>query len=279
MPTPVPTPLPAPLLHPDWPAPATVRACFTLRGASAADGASAPPWQHFNLGAHVGDAPAAVQTNRQRLAQAIGAQPVFLQQVHGTTTTVLEGPADLPDLPDTHVADAAFTTRPGLACTVLVADCLPVLITDTQGRAVAAAHAGWRGLAAGVLESATAPFQTQLGIAPSQLMAWLGPCIGPSAFEVGPEVRAAFCARHPAAATCFTPTADHTQSGKYLANLPALARQRLAALGLAHISGHNGSPQWCTVSQPGRYFSYRREQPPHGATGRMAACIWRVQEV
>lgn len=261
-------------LQPDWPAPPRVRALFTTRGASADDGASAPPRDWFNLGDHVGDAPAAVAANRARLAAALGARPVFMNQVHGHDVLVLAL-----GVLDGATADAAVSTAPGLACTVMVADCLPVLITDTAGRAVAAAHAGWRGLAGGVLEQALASFavcaqagraQPAIKTEASELIAWLGPCIGPRAFEVGPEVRAAFVDADGGAAGCFAPQ----PGGKYLADLPALARRRLTAAGVARVFGNDGSDDWCTVRQPARYFSYRRDQAARGGTGRMAACIW-----
>jgi YfiH family protein len=171
-------------------------------------------------------------------------------------------------------ADACITTEPGVACTIMVADCLPVLFTDEQGSFVAAAHAGWRGLAGqagiGVLESASHRFLPSAPAgraqAAAKIMAWLGPCIGPDAFEVGPEVKAAFELNDPMAAACFKPMAG----GKWLADLPALARQRLRALGVTQIFGNDGSPAWCTVRNPSRFFSHRRD----GVSGRMAACIW-----
>ncbi len=261
-------------LRPDWPAPPHVRALFTTRGESAAHGASAAPFDFFNLGDHVGDDVAAVAANRARLSAALGARPVFMNQVHGHDVRLLS-----PGMPDGATADAAVSTVPGLACTVMVADCLPVLITDTAGRAVAAAHAGWRGLAGGVLERALESFRAcALAASASEaikneaidLMAWLGPCIGPRSFEVGPDVRAAFVDADAGAAACFAPQ----PGGKYLADLPALARRRLAAAGVVRVFGNDGGDDWCTVRQPARYYSYRRDQAPRGGTGRMAACIW-----
>lgn len=263
-------------LVPDWPAPPHVRAVFTTRGQGAGEGASAAPFDFFNLGGHVGDAPAAVAANRARLQRALGARPVYLDQVHGTQVLALH-----PDTPDGARADAALTDRPGLACTVMVADCLPVLLTDLQGRAVAAAHAGWRGLAGGVLERTLEQFRALAGMQQAQaaidseaseIIAWLGPCIGPQAFEVGLEVRAAFVAADAGAAACFVPLAD----GKVLADLPALARRRLAAAGVARVYGNDGGAAWCTVGNAARFFSYRRDQRRQGGSGRMAACIWRV---
>ena len=270
------TALPPDWLVPDWPAPARVRSVFTTR----AGGISAPPFDSMNLGTHVGDQPAAVAANRARLQRAIGAQAVFLDQVHGHQVQVLHT-----DTLDGLPADACLTTQRQLACTVMVADCLPVLLTTRDGRVVAAAHAGWRGLAGsveaggqGVLESIYASFSAvaQAGRAPAAIetIAWLGPCIGPSAFEVGAEVRAAFVAVQPEAARCLVPAGP----GKYLADLPALARLRLRALGVTQVYGNDGSPSWCTVSQVSRFFSHRRDAGVggngFGTTGRMAACIW-----
>ncbi len=265
---------PGPWRVPDWPAPARVRALFTLRGQGSGDGASAPPRAFFNLGEHVGDAPAAVAANRTRLRQVLGARPVFMNQVHGQQVLALDHASA-----DGLTADAAIARQPGLACTVMVADCLPVLVTDTGGRAVAAVHAGWRGLAGGVLERTLASFraatpdqsaQAAMNIEANECMAWLGPCIGAQAFEVGSEVRAAFVATDAGADACFAAR----PGGKYLADLPALARRRLAALGVTRVYGNDGSAAWCTVTQPGRYFSYRRDEREQGGSGRMAACIW-----
>ena len=257
--------MPSDWLLPDWPAPATVRAVFTTR----AGGVSTAPYDTMNLGDHVGDLPAAVQQNRQLLAQALPAQPVFLQQVHGRAVARLVAACA-----ETIVADASISTQPGLACTIMVADCLPVLFTDIRGTVVAAAHAGWRGLLGtdgqGVLEAtyaeAVALAQAQPAPAAVEIIAWLGPCIGPQQFEVGPEVPAAFVAQHPQAAALFAPHG----AGKWLADLPGLARLRLQALGVHGIYGNDGSLDWCTVSNPSRFFSYRRD----GVCGRMAACIW-----
>ena len=241
-------------LQPDWPAPAGVRAVCTTRAGGVSQGA----WRGLNLGDHGGDDPAHVASNRAQLRAAIGAQAVFLQQVHGADVLALQA-----DTPDGAVADACTTTQTGLACTMMVADCLPVLFTDPQGRRVAAAHAGWRGLAAGVLERSVDSFEGDRPIA------WLGPCIGPQAFEVGDEVRAAFEAQSAEAAQCFRPTGA---PGKWWADLPALARQRLRSAGVAAVYGNDGSEAWCTVRNPLRFFSHRRD----GVSGRFAACIWRA---
>lgn len=248
-------------LQPRWDAPARVGALCSLR----TGGESGPPWDSLNLGDHVGDDPSAVARNRASFAAALGARPVFLQQVHGTGVLRLDAGTQ-----DGSVADACFTTVPGIACTVMVADCLPVLFCSGDGRVAAAAHAGWRGLAGeggrGVLEALVGTLAVQAGALPQALHAWLGPCIGPSAFEVGPEVRDAFLAADPGAGGAFVPHG----AGKFLADLPALARRRLAALGVSAVSGNDGTVQWCTVSDPSRFFSHRRDR----RSGRFAASAW-----
>ena len=251
--------------------------CSTRQG-----GVSQAPYDSLNLGDHVGDVPAAVHINRQRLAGALGARPVFLQQVHGWAVQTLDN-----HTADGAVADACITGTPGVACTVMVADCLPVLLAHRSGQVVAAAHAGWRGLLGqggwGVLEATVTaicqfPGAQWAADAPNRiaqdLHAWLGPCIGPETFEVGPEVRAAFLgaagARLAETEACFKPLGG----GQYLADLPALARQRLQALGVHSLWGNDGSPDWCTVSQPSLYFSHRRDAARLGASGRFAAGVW-----
>jgi YfiH family protein len=255
---------------PVWPAAPNVRAICTTRGRNASDGACAAPREFFNLGDHVGDAPAAVAANRVRLQSAIGARPVFMNQVHGVQVARLT-----PGMADGVTADAAITTFAQLACTVLMADCLPVLFADSAGRAVAAAHAGWRGLARGVLEQTLAAFKSLPVDAAAthengDILAWLGPCIGPDAFEVGCEVRDAFVRTDAGAAACFRPV----RAGKFLADLSALARRRLAAQGVTRIYGNDGGAAWCTVTQRERFFSHRRDHITLGGSGRMAACIW-----
>jgi len=239
-----------------WPAPARVRAVCTTR----AGGESLSPFDSFNLGARVGDDPQRVTAHRAQLGAALGARPVFLHQVHGFDVIAVRA-----DTPDGVQADGAQTRQSGLACTAQVADCLPVLLCDRAGEQVAALHAGWRGLAGtsggGVVERGVAAMDA----APGELLAWLGPCIGPQAFEVGDDVRQAFVAVDPAAAACFSAF----RPGKWLADLPALARQRLRAAGVQAIYGNDGSPAWCTVSEPARFFSFRRD----GICGRMAAAI------
>lgn len=258
---------PAGWIVPDWPAPPRVHAVFTTR----AGGVSAPPFDSFNLGDHVHDDPAAVTANRAGLRAVVGARPVFLRQVHGTAVARLDG-----QTPDGTEADACIATEPGTACTVMVADCLPLLFTDRSGTWVAAAHAGWRGLAGtqgqGVIEATLeAVRRLRPSAATAEILVWLGPCIGPTAFEVGPEVKAAFCDHEPAAQTCFRPAAV---PGKFLADLAGLARQRLQALGLCQLYGNDGGPAWCTVNQGSSFFSHRRDAVRLGSTGRMAACIW-----
>jgi hypothetical protein len=258
---------PADWIVPDWPAPAGVHAVFTTR----TGGVSAPPFDSFNLGDHVQDDPAAVTANRARLSEVVGARPVFLRQVHGTAVARLDART-----PDGTEADACLATAPGQACTIMVADCLPLLFTDRSGAWVAAAHAGWRGLAGtqgrGVIETTLEAARGLAGtFGRGDILAWLGPCIGPAAFEVGPEVQAAFCAHDPAAQACFQPAPG---PGKFLADLPALARQRLRAQGVLQVHGNDGSPAWCTVRQESRFFSHRRDAIRLGSTGRMAACIW-----
>lgn len=247
-------------LVPDWPVPPTVRAlCSTRRG-----GLSSGPYAGLNLGLHVGDNAQTVHANRARLQAAMGLPAVFIDQVHGTTMADIAA-----DSRHALQADGAWTRQAGVACTVMVADCLPVLLCEPSGQWVAAAHAGWRGLLGsqgqGILEAAVATF----GVSQAHpLMAWLGPCIGPQAFEVGDEVRAAFVETADQAAACFTASVH----GKWLADLPGLARQRLRALGITRIYGNDGGQDWCTVSNPLRFFSHRRD----GVSGRMAAAIWRV---
>lgn len=252
-------------LRPDWPAPPNVRALCTTRNG----GVSAPPYDSLNLGSHVGDDAQKVARNRVLLQEALGAKPVFLNQVHGTDMVALAH-----NTPDGASADGAFTRERGLACTIMVADCLPVLLCDVSGKQVAAVHAGWRGLAGeggvGVLEQVLKRFEPLAPVKYNgdaiEMVAWLGPCIGPDAFEVGADVVAAFTQTYTQAAACFKPLGGD----KWLADLPGLARQRLAALGVTRVFGNDGSKPWCTVGQPLRFFSHRRDR----VSGRQAACIW-----
>lgn len=245
-----------PWYRPAWPAPAGVQAVMTIRGA----GAGLPPFHGFNLGDHVGDDPATVARHRAELAQALGVRAIYLHQVHGTEVVRLD---DRTSVAVPLTADAAITTVPGLACTIMVADCLPVLLADRQGRGVGAAHAGWRGLAGGVLERTVAGLAEAVGARPADLVAWLGPCIGPRRFEVGEEVRAAFLAGQPGADTHFKPG---ERPGKWWADLQGLARDRLTRCGVGDISAEPA----CTVEDTSRFFSFRRD----GRTGRMAALVW-----
>ncbi|MCG9082710.1 peptidoglycan editing factor PgeF [Laribacter hongkongensis] len=233
-----------------WPAPARVRTLITTRDG----GVSLAPYASLNLGQHVGDDPAAVAENRARLRACLPAEPFWLNQVHGIG--VQEACADAPDVPPD--ADAGFTRQPGVVCAVMTADCLPVLLADRSGSVVAAAHAGWRGLCNGIIEATIA----RMAVPASDILAWLGPAIGPDAFEVGPEVRTAFMAHDPTAASAFAAIPD----GKYLADIYLLACQRLNACGVTEVHGGDA----CTVTERERYFSYRRD----GRTGRMASLIW-----
>ena len=237
-------------LTPDWPVPPTVRALATWRGG----GVSGGPFASLNLGDHVGDDPGAVARNRHALLEAarLPAEPAWLRQVHGTRVVDLD--AGGPDAP----ADAAIARRRGRVAAILTADCLPVLLATEDGEAVAAAHAGWRGLAAGVLEATV----RALGVPPRRLVAWIGPGIGRKHYEVGPEVRAAFEREGLAVEQAFRPNAR----GRYLADLPALARARLEALGIEQV----GATADCTFSDANRYFSHRRD----GHCGRQATLIW-----
>lgn len=233
---------------PDWPAPPNVRALQTTRNG----GVSTGSYASLNLGDHVGDAPMAVAHNRQLLASLLPSEPVWLKQVHGTRVINAERTTCWPE------GDACISTRPGAVCTVMTADCLPVLLCDDAGSAVGAAHAGWRGLCDGVIEQTVHAMQ----VPPPSIMAWLGPAIGPQAFEVGDEVRAAFAAKQDSAVIAFAPGSG----GKWFADIYQLARQRLNALGITRIYGGG----LCTHSDPQRFFSYRRD----GTTGRMATFIW-----
>ncbi len=232
---------------PEWPAPPNIRALTTLRS----DGFSAPPFECFNLALHVGDNEKTVQENRRLLTEQaqLPADPFWLQQVHGTNVVEVGGNAPVE-------ADASVAFKPNQVCCVMTADCLPILLCDRLGRNIAAVHAGWRGLAAGVIESTV----EKLGVHPKDLLVWLGPAIGPNAFEVGKEVLEAFDTdRSP-------DTFQSLGKGKWLANLYALAELRLNRIGIAHIFGGD----FCTYSESDRFYSYRRS----GTTGRMVSLIW-----
>ncbi|VVD61638.1 Laccase domain protein YfiH [Pandoraea pneumonica] len=258
---------------PDWPAPSNVRAVFTTR----AGGVSEGPQATFNLGFKADDDPAAVTTNRALLAARTGVPSAWVAQVHGPRVVDSQDALDAVRAGEPLQADASATNAAGLASTVMVADCLPVLLCDAQGQAVAAAHAGWRGLCVGVIEQAVQALRARLPQTAgagerAEVIAWLGPCIGPATFEVGPEVREAFLAaatpaERDATLAAFVAHGD-PEAGKSLADLCALARLRLAREGVTSVSGG----QWCTVSDASRFYSYRRDR----TTGRMAALVWRV---
>jgi polyphenol oxidase len=268
------------IIKPDWVAPAGVRAAFTLR----TGGVSGAPYDSLNVGTHVGDVSAAVAENRRRLRERLRlpGEPVWLQQVHGvgvvelgderaqapagraeagaklTRLSPVGAEAELPPASGFASADAAVTRVPGRVCVIQVADCMPVLFAARDGSAVGAAHAGWRGLAGGVLEETV----RALGVPAADLIAWLGPTIGQPNFEVGDEVRTAFVSHDPGAVLAFKPNAR----GRWQCDLYSLARRRLAAVGVRNISGGG----WCTYADAARFFSYRRD----GKCGRMAALIW-----
>ncbi|OYY93863.1 MAG: hypothetical protein B7Y41_09180 [Hydrogenophilales bacterium 28-61-23] len=244
---------------PDWPAPANVHAAMTTR----AGGVSLAPFDSFNPASHVDDDLAAVAENRRLLRQSLPAEPLWLNQVHGCAVTneVANEAASGPP-----AADASVAFQPNEVRAVLTADCLPVLFCDEAGVVVAAAHAGWRGLAAGVLEETVRAMR----VPPDRIMAWLGAAIGPHAFEVGPEVREIFVAQHALAGIAFRPALPGTLDGaprKWLADIYALARIRLASVGVGRVYGGG----LCTFADSRRFYSYRRD----GRTGRMASLIWR----
>ena len=238
------------VITPQWAAPAHVKAFSTLRMGGVSTGA----YSSLNLGMHVGDDERRVRENRLCLQRelALPAEPVWLQQVHGVNVVRLEGSST-----QGMRADASYSESQGVVCAIMTADCLPVLLCDQTGRKVAAVHAGWRGLAAGVLESTVQAMQLN----PDNLLAWLGPAIGPDAFEVGEDVVTAFVNEMPSAEQAFQRYND-----KWLADIYSLARQRLSRLGVQAVSGGDG----CTYSEPERFFSYRRD----GVTGRMATMVW-----
>jgi polyphenol oxidase len=242
--------LPAEWIQPDWPAPARVRAFVTTR----AGGMSAGEYASMNLGAHSGDDPEKVARNRLIVREHLPSMPRWMTQVHGTAVADLDrlGADDVP------TADAAVMRKAGTVGVVLTADCMPLFLCDRRGERAGVAHAGWRGMAAGVIENAV----SALGAAPADVIAWMGPAIGPAAFEVGPEVRAAFVAADPRAAAAFAPHG----SVRFLADLYGLARLRLERAGVHAVFGGG----FCTFREPDRFFSYRREQK----SGRMGAFIW-----
>jgi len=240
------------LIIPEWPLPAGVAACSSTRNG----GISLPPYDSLNLGAHCGDNLEHVEENRKRLFAAGGlpSKPVWLEQVHGKDVLTLTG-----EVYASKRADASYSNTPGTVCAVMTADCLPVLFCNRAGTEVAAAHAGWRGLCAGVLEETVACFADR----PENILAWLGPAIGPDAFEVGQDVREAFMAVDAAADSAFIPAGE-----KYYADIYTLARQRLAKAGVTQVFGGD----LCTFTQKHDFFSYRRDK----TTGRMASFIWLI---
>lgn len=238
--------------EPDWPAPERVRALVTTRHGGVSEGA----WASMNLGSHVGDSPIAVARNRTILRAVVPSEPCWLDQVHGTDVWDAAG-TDADGIPPR--ADASVARKAGTVCAVMTADCLPVLFCDDDGSVVAAAHAGWRGLAAGVLDATVA----RMNVVPARIMAWMGPAIGPDAFEVGSEVRERFVSDDKDAARAFFPA---ELPGKWYADLFELARRRLRAIGVERVYGGDV----CTYSDPLRWFSYRRD----GVTGRLASLVW-----
>ena len=236
-------------IYPDWRAPKNVRAVTTTR----VGGVSRGPYESFNLGDRAGDDPECVRRNRALLRATLNlpSEPVWLKQVHGVSVVDAAAPAGA-------TADGAWSGTPGVVCVVLTADCLPVFLCDREGTKVALVHAGWRGLAAGVIEAGV----RALGVPGENLLAWLGPAIGPQSYEVGDDVRNAFIGVDPDAARAFAPRA----AGRWLADMYTLARQRLAALGVREI--HGGGR--CTFRERDKFFSYRRD----GVCGRMASLIW-----
>ena len=240
------------LIVPQWPIPQGVAACSSTR----IGGVSLSPYDSLNLGAHCGDNPEHVEENRKRLFAAgnLPSKPVWLEQVHGKDVLKLSGGPYL-----SKRADASYSNTAGTVCAVMTADCLPVLFCNRAGTEVAAAHAGWRGLCEGVLEETVACFADK----PENIIAWLGPAIGPIAFEVGAEVRTAFMAKDPQADSAFVPRGE-----KYLADIYQLARQRLANVGVESVYGGDH----CTFNESETFFSYRRDN----TTGRMASFIWLI---
>lgn len=236
---------------PNWPAPANVHALQTKRDA----GYSHAPFSSLNFGNHVNDNPMHVAQNRQLLSQYLPSEPVWLNQVHGIEVVDAANTNCIPS------ADASFTNQKNVVCVTMTADCLPVLLCDKEGTTVAAVHAGWRSLCDGVIEAAVA----KMGADSSRIMAWLGPAIGPNAFEVGAEVRAQFMAKDVQAEAAFK-----AQGDKYLGNLYQIATQRLNKLGIKQIYGGGHDKDWCTFTDKENFFSFRRD----GVTGRMATLIW-----
>jgi YfiH family protein len=240
---------PADCIVPEWPAPTHVKALITTRNGGVSHG----PFASFNLGLRAGDDPQAVMTNRASLRRFLPQEPKWLTQQHGAVVVEVDGMAHSP------TADAGIARHPGTVCVITVADCVPVLLTDKRGMLVAAAHAGWRGLARGIIGNTV----RATGVAPEELLVYLGPAIGPEAFEVGADVYDTFVGQSALAESAFAPG----RAGKWYADIYALARLALERAGIAHIYGGG----LCTVSDPLRFYSHRRDR----ITGRMAALVWR----
>ena len=236
---------------PNWPAPANVKALQTTR----LGGSSTGPYSSLNLGLHVGDDPAVVAVNRQLLMPYLPTSPIWINQVHGVIVINASNSISVQD------ADASFSTDANVVCVTMTADCLPVLLCDSNGAVVAAVHAGWRGLCDGVIEAAV----SKMAVSSSEILAWLGPAIGPHAFEVGDDVRSQFIAQDPQASLAFKPHLD-----KWLCDIYLLARQRLQRIGVTNIYGAGVNEKFCTYSEPEPFYSFRRDS----LTGRMATMIW-----
>lgn len=238
-------------IQPQWPAPANVKALQSTR----MGGVSIAHFASLNFGAHVGDDPIAVAENRQLLSAYLPTEPVWVNQVHGVDVIDAAVSSCLQN------ADASFTTKPNVVCVTMTADCLPLLLCDKKGSVVAAVHAGWRGLCDGVIEAAIAKMQ----VSPSEILVWLGPAIGPNAFEVGDDVREQFLVKDSQAELAFKRNGD-----KWLCNLYLIARQRLNNLGVMQVYGASVNEDFCTYTDKARFFSFRRDN----VTGRMASMIW-----
>ena len=243
-------------INPNWPAPTNVKALQTTRNG----GVSHAPYASLNLGAHVGDDALTVAKNRQLLNPYLPSEPVWVNQVHGIEVIDAAKSTSLQN------ADASFTTQPNVVCVTMTADCLPVLLCDSAGTVVSAVHAGWRGLCDGVIEAAV----NKMSVRPSDILAWLGPAIGPNAFEVGDDVRQQFMAQDSQAELAFKPHTEHQLNGKWLCGMYLIAQQRLNKVGVTQIYGGGINEDFCTYTDEARFFSFRRDN----VTGRMAGMIW-----
>lgn len=248
------------LIIPNWPAPVNVKALQTKR----TGGVSLAPHDSLNFGSHVNDDPIHVAQNRQMLSQFLPSEPVWLNQTHSINVVDAAKANCVPN------ADASFSTQKNVVCVVMTADCLPVLLCDKAGKIVVAVHAGWRGLCDGALEASIDAACRAAQIIPNDLMAWLGPAIGPNAFEVGGEVRAQFMAQDGQAEAAFKPHGDNQKQDKWFCNIYQIAAQRLNNVGITQIYGGGIDTDFCTFTQKEQFFSYRRD----GVTGRMASLIW-----